>query len=209
MLYINGCAMLLLILIYFQAVNDRCWKKPCFLMKHVVCEHSWHACFQHRLPLSVFKTYSSSHSQSISNINQRNSHVWGLQTQRNQYKTAFQCNVLHSWAVLPSSGIHVHAEIVWRNMFKQEIRNYCLWRYLTTSQSAVNKLGWKCPCTLFFGGTRWRSWLRHYATSRSVTGSILDAFIGIFHWHNPSDRTIVLGSTQTLTEMSTRNISWR
>jgi len=32
--------------------------------------------------------------------------------------------------------------------------------------------------------------------------------IGIFHWHNPSGRTMALGSTQLLTEMSTRNISW-
>jgi len=26
--------------------------------------------------------------------------------------------------------------------------------------------------------------------------------------YNPSDRTMALGSTQTLTEMSTRSISW-
>jgi len=32
--------------------------------------------------------------------------------------------------------------------------------------------------------------------------------IGIFHWHNPSSRTMAFGSTQPLTEMSTRNISW-
>jgi len=31
--------------------------------------------------------------------------------------------------------------------------------------------------------------------------------IGIFHWHNPSGRTLALGLTQPLTEMSTRNIS--
>jgi hypothetical protein len=31
---------------------------------------------------------------------------------------------------------------------------------------------------------------------------------GIFHWHNPSGRTMALRSTQPLTEMSTRNISW-
>jgi hypothetical protein len=31
---------------------------------------------------------------------------------------------------------------------------------------------------------------------------------GIFHWRNPSDRTMALGSTQPLTEMSTRSISW-
>ena len=29
-----------------------------------------------------------------------------------------------------------------------------------------------------------------------------------FHLHNPSDRTMALGSTQPLIEMSTRNISW-
>jgi len=59
-------------------------------------------------------------------------------------------------------------------------------------------------------GTRWRNWLRHCATSRKVAGSIPDGVIGIFHWHthNPSGRTMVLGSTEPLIEMSTRNISW-
>jgi len=71
-------------------------------------------------------------------------------------------------------------------MFKQEIRNYCLWLYLTSWQSAFNKFEWKCPCTLFFGDTRWPSCLRHWATSRKVAGSIPDGVIGIFHWHNPS-----------------------
>ena len=57
-------------------------------------------------------------------------------------------------------------------------------------------------------GTRWRSWLRHCAASRKVVGSIPDGVIGIFHWHNPSGRTMALVLTQPLTEMSTRNISW-
>jgi len=57
-------------------------------------------------------------------------------------------------------------------------------------------------------GTRWRSWLRHCATSRKVAVSIPDGVTGIFHWHNPSGRTTVLRLTQPLTEMSTRNISW-
>jgi len=51
-------------------------------------------------------------------------------------------------------------------------------------------------------------WLRHCATSRKVTGSIPDSVTGIFHWHNPSGRTMALGLTQTLTEMSARSISW-
>jgi hypothetical protein len=48
----------------------------------------------------------------------------------------------------------------------------------------------------------------HYATNRQVAGSISDGVIDIFHLHNPSNRTMALGSTQPLTEMSTRCISW-
>jgi len=44
--------------------------------------------------------------------------------------------------------------------------------------------------------------LRHCATSRKVAGSIFDGVIGIFHSHNPSVRTIALGLTQPLTEVS-------
>jgi hypothetical protein len=39
-------------------------------------------------------------------------------------------------------------------------------------------------------------------------GSIPDGVIGIFHGHNPSGRTMAVGSTQPLTDMSTRNIFW-
>jgi hypothetical protein len=45
-------------------------------------------------------------------------------------------------------------------------------------------------------------------TNRKVAGSIPDGVIGIFHRHNPSDRTMALGSTQPLTEMSTSSIYW-
>jgi hypothetical protein len=50
--------------------------------------------------------------------------------------------------------------------------------------------------------------MEHRAKSRKVAGSIPDGVIEIFHWHNPSGRTMALGSTQPLTEMNTRNISW-
>jgi hypothetical protein len=50
-------------------------------------------------------------------------------------------------------------------------------------------------------------WLRHCATNMKDVGSILDGVSGIFHSHNPSGRTMALGSTQPLTEMSARNIS--
>ena len=39
-------------------------------------------------------------------------------------------------------------------------------------------------------------------------GFVPDGGIGTFHSLNPSGRTIALGSTQPLTEMSTRDISW-
>jgi hypothetical protein len=44
------------------------------------------------------------------------------------------------------------------------------------------------------------SWLRHYATSRKVAGSIPDV-------SGFSSRTMSLGPAQPLTEMSTRNLS--
>ena len=56
-------------------------------------------------------------------------------------------------------------------------------------------------------GTLWRSWIRHCATNSKVTVSISDIVIGIFHCHNPSGCTLVLGFTQPLTEMRTKNIS--
>jgi hypothetical protein len=74
---------------------------------------------------------------------------------------------------------------------------------------------WKTDCTTslllllpLWLGYAVAQWLKHCATNRKVAGSIPDGVIGIFHWHNPSGRTIALGTTQPLTEMSTRNISW-
>ena len=51
--------------------------------------------------------------------------------------------------------------------------------------------------------------MRHYTASWKVAGSILGRVIEIFHWLNFSGRTMVLGSTQLLAEMITRNVSWR
>jgi hypothetical protein len=39
-----------------------------------------------------------------------------------------------------------------------------------------------------------------------ITGSIPDEVDGLFSWPNSSSRTVALGSTQPLTEMSTRNL---
>ena len=66
-----------------------------------------------------------------------------------------------------------------------------------------------CSANYVFGESCWwRSWLGHFAKSRKVTGSFLGRVTRIFHWHNPSGRTMALGFSQPLIELSTRNISW-
>jgi hypothetical protein len=52
-------------------------------------------------------------------------------------------------------------------------------------------------------------WQLRHATSRKVAGLIPDEIIGFFNWPNPSSRTMALGSTQPLTEMSTKNLPGR
>ena len=49
---------------------------------------------------------------------------------------------------------------------------------------------------IFIVGTAVAQWLRCCATNRKVAGSIPDGVIGMFHSHNPPDRTMALGSTQ-------------
>ena len=80
-------------------------------------------------------------------------------------------------------------------------------KYLTAFELNYNKrLNWFileiCLCISI-----WLYFHRCCAINRKVAGSIPDSVIGIFHWHSSSDRTRALGSTQPLTEMSTRSIS--
>jgi hypothetical protein len=55
-------------------------------------------------------------------------------------------------------------------------------------------------------GQEQRNWFSHYATNRKVAGLIPDEVIGFFYLRDPSSRTMALGSTKSLTEMSTRNL---
>ena len=98
-----------------------------------------------------------------------------------------------------------HAPQFCPQMQEEDTCHYRLWvtRGLPQSERVLQyrnkKWTWsKCICQS----------LRCWATNRKVAGSIPDGVIGIFHWHNPRDRTMALGSTQPLTEMSTRRISW-
>jgi hypothetical protein len=89
---------------------------------------------------------------------------------------------------------HIHTHIVTVSLLKQECQSErrLLFRFI------VNSLRY-----LLIRGHAVAQWLRHCATNRKVAGSISDGVTGFFHWHNPSGRTMALGSTQPLTEMST------
>jgi hypothetical protein len=74
----------------------------------------------------------------------------------------------------------------------------------------------KCFCRLniynkFLGGHLMQNCekktIYNDATNREVAGSIPDGVIWIFHRHNPFGRTMALGLTQPLTEMSTSSTS--
>jgi hypothetical protein len=77
--------------------------------------------------------------------------------------------------------------------------------FLRTSQWSRKELR---KCTSYRVGHAVAQWLRHWDTNRKVAGSIPDGVIGIFHWRIPSGRTMAVGLTKPLTEMSTGNISW-
>ena len=123
------------------------------------------------------------------------------------YDNAVLRSTLWAWA----SHLRVLCQGCCRQKNKKKSENSCPWRYLLCLVARPMIPVVLCVCENFvrvnFWGTRWRSWLRHCATSRKVAGSIPDGVIVIFLWHNPSDRSMAEGLTQSLTEMNTRNIS--
>ena len=61
---------------------------------------------------------------------------------------------------------------------------------------------------LCYNGTAVAQWLRCCATNRKIAGSIPAGVSGFLIDISPTYRTMDLGSTQPLTEMSTRSSSW-
>ena len=112
-------------------------------------------------------------------------------------QTLLMCQDTHPWRYKTKPGI------TWCH--ENGLDNWCfLGFYGVSSDTGRNVLvGY-----LRVLGTAVSQWLMCCATNRKIAGSIPDGVIGIFHWHDPSDRTMALGSTQSLTEMSTRRISW-
>jgi hypothetical protein len=64
----------------------------------------------------------------------------------------------------------------------------------------------KSDCVRDFRDAKYTS--GYCATNRKVVGSIPDGVMEFFIDINSSDRTMTLGSTQPLTDMSNRSISW-
>jgi hypothetical protein len=83
------------------------------------------------------------------------------------------------------------------------------WRFMTNLSQESQSLGWYLnPGPPKYVDMMWCGALRHCYTCQKVRGSIPNGVIGIFHWH-PSSRSLALKSTQLVTEINTRNISWR
>jgi len=85
------------------------------------------------------------------------------------------------------------------------VANFCMKSYSMAGTMWWFQIRW---CIMVTGACGSGSWLRHCATSQKVMSSVPNGVDGSFHWHYTSGRTMALGLTQPLTEMSTRNISW-
>ena len=123
---------------------------------------------------------------------------WGYTQPLTEMSTRnlFYWFLLHTWG-------HAVAQLVEALRYKSEdcgfdsrLCHWIFWGYTQPlTEMSTGNLFYFIGSYYIRGGTRWRSWLKHCATSRKVAGSIPDCVIGFF-W----------GYTQPLTEMSTRNL---
>jgi hypothetical protein len=97
---------------------------------------------------------------------------------------------------LPAGGsttVHIYTQTIHRKTQNKKYMVICLLIMKIHSIFAG-----ACGSAGSWGTTvNWKVWI-----------SIPDGVIGYFHGHNPFGRAMILRSTQSLTEMSTRNISW-
>jgi len=89
---------------------------------------------------------------------------------------------------------HFKTVYVDRDLFRSKLHS--LWIPLDVTNIEL--------CTVFYQGTRCRSWLRHCTTRLRVTG--FDS--RWCYWRDTSGRIMTLGSTHPVTEIGTRNIFW-
>jgi len=84
-------------------------------------------------------------------------------------------------------------EIKWKNVAEPDRRQITIWRMFITSW--IHKAANTNSEYIIFIAFPLQQWFQMVS-------------LDFFHWHNPSGRTMALGWTQPLTEMSTRNVSW-
>ena len=137
-------------------------------------------------PLTCYKQFGTNSIIVLMFLESQRVHIWS---------TCKVCN--KTWSVvLLNKKIHLLLSQV-----------YCVWQVVKTPTFISNNPEFWAPLSIV-GGTRCCSWLRQCVTSRKVAGFIPDGVIDAFHLLNPSGRSMALGSTQPLTEMNTRSISW-
>jgi hypothetical protein len=145
-------------------------------------------CFSKSLPSSGCRSYLRSYSSNICIVDVRVYGLRSVQCCQLSRDATLACNkllwvspVTHNVSAigLPSR----YFSVVW-----QQPRSYLQTIHSPRQQSGVV--------------------VEAFATNRKVAGSNPDGVIGVFHWHKSSGRTMALRSTQPLTEMSSRDISW-
>jgi hypothetical protein len=92
------------------------------------------------------------------------------------------------------------------SLFRRYVREIELMQNSSSYNYLPRKVDILCLYLIFRGHAVALLVVTHCARKRKVTGSIPDGVIQIFHWHNPSGRSVALGSTQSLREMSTRHV---
>ena len=109
--------------------------------------------------------------------------------------------------------------------FHYEVRTVTSWFYHIRTSKPLTEDSGVVGCHTIWVGKNFLMFWRHYNTSKGHTVAQLveaqlyksedhgfncgsSGITGIFHWHNPSGRTVALGWTQPLVEVSNRNTSW-
>jgi len=100
------------------------------------------------------------------------------------------------------SGSKMCSETNWNMFFLSP------WRRILLGIPTVTQLLKKFPVFRTMSRSEWRRMAHAVVQLLAGLRVRFPTIIGIFHSHNPSGRTMVLGSTQLLTEMSNRNISF-
>jgi hypothetical protein len=165
----------------------------------------------------VTKRRKRNRRKSYENICEYNAEEWSCVRDEGLYLPGEDLNYQRNWRMwlelLKTRGRSVNSDSL--VLGRKRIIRKARWWHNSVKLVSFLPQNFQPPlCDIFISdnlklrGTRWRSWLTHYATSRKVVVSIPDGVIGIFHWHNHSGRTMALGLTQPLKELSTRNVYW-